>query len=318
MLSPAALLRVHASLRPRAAAAALLSARFKTTTTAAGTSSEPVPTPEPYREYIQPDTSARFPAERGRYHLYVAYSCPFASRTLVARNLKGLEDVISVSVAHPIFQKTKPGDESDAHLGWTFVDPATTPTVLGINGKAYATAGATPDAVNHVKFARDLYELVDPTPRKFSVPILWDKKTRTIVSNESADIVRTFNTGFRELVPESNAIDLLPPAIEEEVEAANNGIVVEISQPYFKAAFAKSAQQTQEGLANVFPAVAKLEKLLAAHRFVVGGSDDVTEADIRLFHLLIRVDVAQLATDEQPTLNDFPNVVGVRLLCRLS
>ncbi|RLN87926.1 hypothetical protein BBJ28_00026894, partial [Nothophytophthora sp. Chile5] len=220
--------------------------------------------------------------------------CPFASRTLAARNLKGLQDVVSLSVAHPIFQKTKPNDDSDTHRGWTFVDPKTTPTVTGVNGREYSTAGCVPDDVNHTTFVRDLYELVDTTPRKFSVPVLWDKKKRTIVSNESADILRMFNSAFRELVP--SAVDILPQALESEVDAANNGIVAEISAPYFKAAFAHDMETTQTELANVFAGIAKLDEMLAATRYLVGSG--ITEADIRLFHLLIRVDVALVEGSE--------------------
>jgi putative glutathione S-transferase len=274
-------------------------------------------TPAPYRSYIQPEAEAEFPAAKNRYHLYVSYACPFASRALVARNLKGLEDVISISVAHPIFQKTKPGDESDSHRGWAFIDPDTTATITGLHGRTYATAGCIPDTVNHTKFVRDLYELVDPTPRKFSVPVLWDKVKRTIVSNESADILRTLNTGFRELVPESNAINLLPVEIEQEVEAANNGIVVEVSQSYFKVAFAHTAEETANEMKNVFPALARLDDLLAKSRYVVAGAG-ITEADVRLFHLLIRIDCVQRPpTEDSPTLSQFTNVVEVQCVVTL-
>ncbi|RLN82275.1 hypothetical protein BBJ28_00025923, partial [Nothophytophthora sp. Chile5] len=180
-----------------------------------------------YNASIQPDADADFPAETGRYHLYVAYACPFASRALSARNLKGLEDAIGLSVAHPIFQKTKPNDESDTHRGWAFVDPKTTLSVTGADGNEYSTAGCIPDTVNHVKFVRDLYEMVDKTPRTFSVPVLWDKKTQTIVSDDSAGILRALDSGFRELVPSNFA--LFPKELEAEIEAANSDRVLIIN-----------------------------------------------------------------------------------------
>ncbi|KAG6610876.1 Glutathione S-transferase [Phytophthora cinnamomi] len=261
--------------------------------------------PPPYASFVQPNADAEFPAEKDRYHLYVSYACPFASRALSARYLKGLEGVVGLTVAHPIHQKTKPDDDSDTHRGWYFVDPSTTPTVTGVNGREYSTEGCIPDTVNHVKFARDLFEMVDPTPRKFSVPILWDKKKKTIVSEGSADILRMFNSAFNQIVP--SEVDILPKELESEVDAANNGIVMEISGPYFKAAFAHDAEGSQVELTKVFAGVAKLDEMLATKRYLVGKG--ITEADIRLFHLLIRVDVAQ-AEGSEYTLTKYPNVVG--------
>jgi putative glutathione S-transferase len=261
--------------------------------------------PPVYRSYIQPDADAEFPAEAGRYHLYVAYSCPFASRALASRNLSNLEDIVGLSVVHPIFQKTRPDDPSDAHLGWAFVDPAKTPMVTSVDGSVYKTDGCTPDTVNQTQFTRDLYELVDKTPRAFSVPILWDSKTRTIVSSESADILRTLNTGFRSLAPTN--FDLYPTEHEQEVETANNGIVAEITSAYFKSAFATDPEVASAEWKNAFVGIAKLEALLASSRYVVQGLG-VTETDIRLFFTLIRVDV----TDSEPSLAAFRNVVGVR------
>uniref|UniRef100_H3GYR6 GST C-terminal domain-containing protein n=1 Tax=Phytophthora ramorum TaxID=164328 RepID=H3GYR6_PHYRM len=261
--------------------------------------------PAPYDFKIEPSADAQFPAEKGRYHLYVAYSCPFASRALAARNLLGLEDVIGLSVAHPVPQKTKPDDEDDSHFGWAFPDPATTPTVTNKTGKEFSTADCIPDSVNNVKFARDLYEKVDPAPRTYSVPLLWDTKKQTIVSEESAGILRTIDSGFRDLVPSS--IHLYPEELRAEIDAANDGIVTEITMGFFKKLFAKTPEDAEASEAKAFEGIAKLNDQLATKRYLVGSS--VTEADVRLFHTLIRLDVFQKKTDKKH-LADFPNVVG--------
>ncbi|KAG7395036.1 hypothetical protein PHYBOEH_004363 [Phytophthora boehmeriae] len=261
--------------------------------------------PAPYDFSIEPNADATFPAEKGRYHLYVTYSCPFACRALAARNLLGLEDIIGVSVAHPIHQRTRPDDDKDQHLGWVFVDPDTTPTVVGFNGKEYPTAGCTPDTINHVKFVRELYEKVDPTPRKFSVPVLWDKKTNTIVSEQSTGILRTLDSGFRSLV--QSDVHLYPEELREEIDAVENGLLSEISTSLIKSLFAKTSETAREELEKGFVGIAKLDELLAKQRYLVGKG--VTEADVRLFNTLIRFDVAQKKTSEQ-NLTQFPNVVG--------
>ncbi|RLN58936.1 hypothetical protein BBJ29_000159 [Phytophthora kernoviae] len=259
----------------------------------------------PYNFSIEPNADAKFPTEKGRYHLYVTYSCPFACRALAARNLKGLEDVIGLSVAHPIFQKTKPNDDADTHKGWVFVDPATTPTIVGANGKEYTTKDCIADSVNHVTFVRDLYEKVDPAPRTFSVPVLWDKKTNTIVSEESAGILRTLDSGFRDLVPSN--VHLYPEELRAEIDAANDGIVTEITMGFYKNMFAKSPENAETELNNAYVGVAKLDELLSKQRYLVGKG--VTEADVRMFHTLIRLDAYQMKADKQH-LNEFPNVVG--------
>jgi putative glutathione S-transferase len=259
--------------------------------------------PAPYDFQIEPSAHARFPAEKGRYHLYVTYSCPFACRALAARNLLGLQDAIGLSVAHSIFQKTRPSDPSDEHKGWVFVDPETTPTMQGANGRTFFTAGCIPDTVNHAAFVRDLYELVDPAPRTFSVPVLWDKKTRTIVSEQSAGILRTLDSGFRQLAPSN--VRLYPVELRAEIDAANDGIVAGVAAGVFKKMFAPTPEAAAEAEAKAYEALAQLDELLAKKRYLVG--DGVTEADIRLFHTLIRMDVYGQKADAKH-LTDFPSV----------
>ncbi|KAG6969304.1 hypothetical protein JG688_00005357 [Phytophthora aleatoria] len=258
--------------------------------------------PTPYDFKIEPNADAQFPAEKGRYHLYVTYSCPFACRVLSARNLLGLEDVISVSIAHPMYQKTKPNDASDEHKGWVFVDPATSATMVGANGETYPTDDCVPDTVNHVTFVRDLYEMVDPAPRTFSVPVLWDKKMGTIVSEESTGILRTLDSGFRDLVPSN--VHLYPEELRAGIDAVNDGICAEISKNFYKKMFAQTPDAAAEIATKTNEELAKLDELLTKKRFLVGKS--VTEADVRLFHTLIRLDSYQQTTDKH--LTDYHNI----------
>ncbi|POM65768.1 Glutathione S-transferase [Phytophthora palmivora] len=259
--------------------------------------------PTAYDFQVEANADAQFPAEKGRYHLYVAYACPFACRALAARNLLGLEDVIGLSVAHPIFQKTKPDDASDEHKGWVFVDPKTSPTMVGANGKTYPTDDCIPDTVNGVKFVRDLYEKVDPAPRTFSVPVLWDKKKGTIVSEESSGILRTLDSGFRELVPSN--VYLYPEELRAEIDAANDGIDKKLNLGYLKKLFASSPEVAAEAEATIFEVVDKADAILSKKRYLVG--EGVTEADVRLFHTLIRLDVLQQKADAKH-LTDYPNI----------
>ncbi|RLN47153.1 hypothetical protein BBJ29_009111 [Phytophthora kernoviae] len=258
-----------------------------------------------YNASIQPNADAESPAEKGRYHLCVAYSCLFASRALSTRNLKGLEDIIGLSVAHPIAQKTKPDDSSDTHSGWAFVDPTTTSTVTDTNDNKYSTDGCMPDTVNHAKFVRDLFEMVDPTPRTFSVPLLWDKKKQTIVSDDSAGILRALGSGFRELVPSN--IALFPKELETEIEEASNGIVQEVTGGYFKSKFIPDETVASGELSKAFAVVAQADKLLASQRYLVGNT--ITETDVCFFHTLIRTD-ADTKKEAGQKLTQFPNVVG--------
>ncbi|GAB9476176.1 Glutathione s-transferase [Globisporangium polare] len=260
-----------------------------------------------YVNYVSTAPDAEFPAEAGRYHLYVTLSCPYACRALAALYMKGLDSVVGVSVAHPIFQKTKPEDPTDDHKGWTFVDPATEKIFLGATGDEYPTTGCSPDPVHNAKFVRDLYELVDKEPRRYTVPLLWDKKKDTIVCNESADLLRMFNSGFGDLVPSSNGVDLLPGELESEIEAMNAGLVESVGSGVFKVVMAKEEEARLQALADYFANIQQAEDLLAKSRYLV--SNGITEADIRLFHSLIRFDLNQRAEDKL-NLNQYPNLVN--------
>uniref|UniRef100_K3X4Y0 GST C-terminal domain-containing protein n=1 Tax=Globisporangium ultimum (strain ATCC 200006 / CBS 805.95 / DAOM BR144) TaxID=431595 RepID=K3X4Y0_GLOUD len=260
-----------------------------------------------YRHVISTASDTQFPAEAGRYHLYITLSCPFACRALSALYLKGLDRLIDVSVAHPVFQFTKPDDPSDEHRGWTFADPATSATFVGFNGKEYATEGCIPDTVNHAKFVRDLYERVSPEPTRYTVPLLWDKTTQTIVSSESADMVRIFDTGFGDLAPNS-AFAIIPDALKEKVDAMNDGLLTKLSVGSFKIAVAPKKATFEEDLARFFSVVQELEDLLATQRYLT-SNEQITESDIRLFQSFLRVDYAQRVSSKY-NLKDYPNIVN--------
>lgn len=223
-----------------------------------------------FRNWITPDGSAGptgeggFPAEKGRYHLYVAYICPWASRTLIARKLKKLEEVVSLSVVEPAL----------TDQGWRFGD----------------YPGATRDEVNGATYLHEIYTLADPqVSGRATVPVLWDRKRRTIVNNESADILRMFNSGFGALA--DNSVDLCPQDLREEIEALNARIYPSLNNGVYRAGFATTQEAYEEAFHEVFAMLDELEARFAdGRRFL--SDDRFTEADIRLFVTLIRFDPA--------------------------
>uniref|UniRef100_K3W9C4 GST C-terminal domain-containing protein n=1 Tax=Globisporangium ultimum (strain ATCC 200006 / CBS 805.95 / DAOM BR144) TaxID=431595 RepID=K3W9C4_GLOUD len=240
-----------------------------------------------FRNWISRSSDARFPAEKDRYHLYVSLACPWASRCLATMYMKGLDNIIGLSVVHPVFQRTRPSDPEDLHAGWAFVDPSTTSSMAGPTGLgAYSSNGSIPDTVNNVKFVRDLYELCSFAKTRYTVPLLWDKKQRTIVSNESADIVRMFNSEFNDIVPSS--LDLYPEPLRAEIDEINEWIYNDISNGVYKCGFAMEKDAYDEAATKVFEGLDRVEAILAKQRYLVG--DTFTEADLRLFTTLIRFD----------------------------
>ncbi len=233
-----------------------------------------------FRHWVTADGSSGFLAEPDRYHLYVALICPWASRTLIARKLKGLEEVISVSVVEP--QLT---DE-----GWHFGD----------------FPGADRDTLNHAEYLHQLYTRADDSfTGRATVPVLWDKKTGTIVSNESADIVRMFNSGFGALATQS--VDLYPESLRAEIDALNAEIYPRLNNGVYRAGFATTAISYREAFNDVFGMLAELETRLSNSGPYLFGAV-LTEADIRLFVTLIRFDVAYhgLFKCNLRQLRDFP------------
>lgn len=221
-----------------------------------------------FRNWITPDGEAGpsgeggFPAESGRYHLYVSLACPWAHRALIFRALKGLELHISVSVVHPDML----GE------GWTFDD---------------TYPGATGDTLYGLSFARDVYLKADPDMTgRVTVPILWDTQRETIVSNESSEIIRMFNSAFDGIT--GNTEDYWPEALRDAIEDVNARIYSTVNNGVYKAGFATTQSAYDAAVEPLFDSLDWLENRLETNRFLMG--DHLTEADWRLFTTLIRFD----------------------------
>ena len=242
-----------------------------------------------FRHWVTPDGSAGptgesgFQAEPGRYHLYVSLACPWAHRTLIFRRLKGLEKMIDVSVVHWYM----------AENGWTF-EPG--PSVIQ-------------DPVHQARFMHQIYTAADPQySGRVTVPVLWDKQQQTIVSNESADIIRMFNSAFDAVGAEAG--DYYPEALREEIDAVNARVYDEINNGVYKAGFATTQTAYEEAVVPLFKALDWLEACLSQQRYLCG--DSITEADWRLFTTLIRFDAVYVGHFKcnLKRLADYPQLSG--------
>jgi putative glutathione S-transferase len=213
-----------------------------------------------FRNWLTPNGEAGpngepgFAAEKGRYHLYVSLACPWAHRTLIFRYLKQLEDYIDVTVVEPIMLEN----------GWEMNDP-----LYGLD------------------FLYQLYLKADANYEgRVTVPVLWDKQTETIVSNESSEIIRMFNSAFNHLT--GNSDDYYPQALHEKIDTVNDRIYETINNGVYQAGFATTQQAYEEAFHSLFDSLDWVEGLLTQQRYLVG--DQLTEADWRLFTTLIRFD----------------------------
>lgn len=210
-----------------------------------------------------PSGEGGFKAEANRYHLYVSHACPWAHRTLIFRAVKDLEPLITVSVVHPDMLAD----------GWTFSSDY---------------PGATGDTLYGTPFARDIYTKADPTcTGRVTVPILWDKTRETIVSNESSEIIRMFNSAFDELT--GNALDFWPSHLRADIEAVNMRIYDTLNNGVYRSGFASSQEAYTQAVTQLFDTLDWLEDRLAANRYLMG--DQITEADWRLVPTLFRFDL---------------------------
>ena len=208
-----------------------------------------------------PSGEGGFQAELGRYHLYVSLACPWAHRTLIFRKLKGLEEAISVSVVNAYM-----GAE-----GWTF-EPGD---------------GVVADGVNNVSRLHEVYTLADANyTGRVTVPVLWDKNKKTIVSNESAEIIRMLNSAFDEVGAQPG--DYYPEELRDEIDTLNRTIYSNINNGVYKAGFATTQAAYEEAANTLFTTLDSLEERLSSQRYLVGSK--VTEADWRLFTTLVRFD----------------------------
>ncbi|MFG6159504.1 glutathione S-transferase family protein [Halomonas sp. 1390] len=242
----------------------------------------------PFRHWITPDGApgptgeGGFKAESGRYHLYVAYICPWASRALMVRALKGLKDVIDVTVVNPRL----------TDQGWQFG----------------GYPGADEDTLNGARYLHELYTRADPqVSGRATVPVLWDKRTGTIVSNESADIVRMLNGAFAGI--KEQGPDLYPADLAVEIDALNAYLYADLNNGVYQAGFASSQQAYEEAYGKVFTALDEMEARLADGRPYLFG-ERLTETDLRLFVTLVRFDAAYhgLFKCNRNTLRAMPNL----------
>jgi len=220
-----------------------------------------------FRNWVTADGSAGpsgtggFKAESGRYHLYVSLACPWANRTLIFRSLKGLEEHISVSVVHWYM----------AENGWTF-EPA---------------EGVIPDPINHAAYMHEVYTAADPAySGRVTVPVLWDRKTNSIVSNESSEIIRMFNSAFDGVGAKPG--DYYPEALRTDIDEVNARIYSNVNNGVYKSGFATTQEAYEEAVVPLFETLDWLEQRLSSHRYLMG--ETLTEADWRLFTTLIRFD----------------------------
>ncbi|MGK7924375.1 MAG: glutathione S-transferase family protein [Spirulina sp.] len=217
--------------------------------------------PTTFRHWIAADGSTDFAPERDRYHLYVSYACPWAHRTLILRKLKGLEDIIGLSVVDSLM-----GDD-----GWFFSD----------------NPGAIRDRVNGANYLREIYAKADSQyTGRVTVPVLWDKQKNTIVNNESREIIRMFDREFNEL---GNAdVDFCPKELEEEIDKTMDAIYQPINNGVYRSGFARSQEAYNEAVAELFEALGYWDTLLEKQRYLCG--DRITEADWCMFTTLFRFD----------------------------
>lgn len=218
--------------------------------------------PRTFRDVISPDNPDLQP-DSGRYHLYVSYACPWATRTLMYRSLKALENHISVSVVHPDMLEK----------GWHF---------------ATDFPAATGDALYGLNYLHELYQKAQSdVTTSVSVPVLWDKKNHTIVNNESSEIIRIFNTAFNTLT--GNSDDYYPEPLRAEIDTWNDEIYHTVNNGVYRAGFAKNQAAYDEAVTKLFDTLDKLERHLEGRRYLVG--EQLTEADLRLIPTLLRFDI---------------------------
>ena len=242
-----------------------------------------------FRNWVTVDGSAGpsgkngFKAEANRYHLYVSLACPWANRTTIYRQLKGLEDIISMSVVHPFM-----GDK-----GWTFAEGE----------------GVIADPIVNASYLYEIYTAAKPDyTGRVTVPILWDKKNNTIVSNESSEIIRMLNSAFDEVG--AVAVDFLPSEYITEIDEINTFIYDAINNGVYKAGFAAKQEVYEEAVSTLFDALDTLEARLATQRYLIGNT--LTEADWRLFTTLVRFDAVYVGHFKCNIrrIIDYPNLWG--------
>ena len=240
-----------------------------------------------FRNWVTKDGSAGqtgeggFIAEADRYHLYVSHACPWAHRTMIYRALKGLVNVISVSVVHPLMPSES----------WGFGE----------------YPGATKDHINNATYLYENYLAADPNFKGLvTVPVLWDKKRQTIVNNESSEIIRMLNSAFDDIG--NSDVDFYPESLREEIDAINDVIYSNVNNGVYRAGFATTQSAYEKAFDRLFNTLDDLEERLSTQRYLVGNQ--ITEADWRLFTTLVRFDAVyynHFKTNKK-RLMDYPNL----------
>ncbi|MCS3903777.1 putative glutathione S-transferase [Methylohalomonas lacus] len=236
-----------------------------------------------FRNWVTADGSNGFPAAANRYHLYVSLACPWAHRTLIFRRLKKLEDIIGVSVVNPYM----------GEHGWTFIEDD---TCVG-------------DRVNHTTYLHELYTLTRPDyTGRVTVPVLWDKQQQTIVSNESAEIIRMLNRAFDAFTDVRS--DFYPEALQTDIDAINETVYHNVNNGVYRCGFATRQQAYEEAFDQLFTTLDELEARLAQQRYLVG--ERLTEADWRLFTTLVRFDAVYVGHFKcnKYRIADYPNLAN--------
>ncbi|CAO3427920.1 glutathione S-transferase family protein [Azospirillum argentinense] len=231
-----------------------------------------------FRNWVRADGSTPFQPEAGRYHLFVSLACPWAHRTLILRKLKGLEDVIGVTVVDPLMREE----------GWTFPEP---------------------DPITGSTRLHEVYTKADPTySGRVTVPVLWDRKTGTIVSNESAEIVRMLNREFDSFGDAS--LDFYPAELAEEIDRLNAFVYDRVNNGVYKAGFATSQEKYEQAFDALFAALDELDERLGGQRYLLGNRQ--TEVDWRLFTTLVRFDAVYVGHFKcnLRRIADYPNLSG--------
>jgi len=214
-----------------------------------------------FRNWITKEGSSGFKAEPDRYHLYLSLACPWACRTLIFRTLKKLENIITLSIVSPRIHEN----------GWAFAD----------------YPGVIPDTVNHSSFLHEIYTKADPTyTGRVTVPVLWDKKQKALVNNESSEIIRMFNSEFSEFTDVD--YDFYPDELSSEIDEINAFVYKRINNGVYKCGFATTQEPYEYAFDQLFSALDEIEKRLTTQEYLV--RNQITEADWRLFTTLLRFD----------------------------
>jgi putative glutathione S-transferase len=235
-----------------------------------------------FRDWVTTDGASGFPAEAGRYHLYVCYACPWAHRALIVRALKGLEDTISFAPVHWHM----------AENGWAFT-------------------ADYPDPIHGADYLYQIYTKADPSyTGRVTVPALWDRTTGTMVNNESADLIRMLNREF-DAFARNPQLDLYPEDLRAEIDAVNERVYHTVNNGVYKAGFATTQDAYEEAFDALFDTLDWLEARLARQRYLAG--DRLTEADVRLFTTLVRFDPVYVGHFKcnKHRLVDYPNLWGL-------